>query len=122
MPGKQMAQFNKRFTNHLIGVVSPFIPPWATVTHVGRKSGKTYKTPVAAFVAGNTVAISLAYGADVDWALNLAAAGSGELTRLGKTKPLTNVRIIERSQRGDAPKGLRRVVGANSHTLIGELA
>jgi deazaflavin-dependent oxidoreductase (nitroreductase family) len=49
--------------------------PFALVRHVGRRSGRTYETPlVLARVPGGFVA-ELTYGETVDWYRNVAAAG-----------------------------------------------
>jgi deazaflavin-dependent oxidoreductase (nitroreductase family) len=49
--------------------------PFALVRHVGRRSGRTYETPlVVARVPGGFV-IELTYGPGVDWYRNIAAAG-----------------------------------------------
>jgi deazaflavin-dependent oxidoreductase (nitroreductase family) len=69
--------FNKHVLNpamlHLAGR-----PHWyaARLEHVGRRSGRSYATPlVAAEVPGGFV-IPLPYGPDVDWLRNLRAGGA----------------------------------------------
>ncbi|GAB7067305.1 nitroreductase family deazaflavin-dependent oxidoreductase [Mycobacterium hodleri] len=53
--------------------------PFALLRHTGRRSGRTYETPlILARVAGGFVA-ELTYGADVAWCRNLAANGRGEV-------------------------------------------
>ena len=116
-----MAQFNRRYTNRLLGLWAPHLPPWAVVVHRGRRTGAIHRTPVAAFIAGSTVAISLAYGADTDWVKNLLAGGGGELIRRGRTVALTNPRVIERSHREELPRSLQRVGSASPHTLLADL-
>jgi deazaflavin-dependent oxidoreductase (nitroreductase family) len=77
-----MGRFNKRVTNrvmvHLVGWWT-----FAEVEHVGRRSGRTYRTPVNAFRDGGRVTIGLAYGPGVDWVRNIRAAGGCRL-RLGQ--------------------------------------
>jgi hypothetical protein len=46
---RSLARFNKRFTNHLTSKVAGNVPGFAIVTHVGRKSGRIYRTPVNVF-------------------------------------------------------------------------
>ena len=49
--------------------------PFSLVRHVGRKTGRTYETPVIlARVPGGFVA-ELTYGSNVSWYRNIAAAG-----------------------------------------------
>lgn len=71
-------QLNKRFLNkalvHLAGV-----GPFVEVEHVGRRSGRVFRTPIMAFRDGSTITIALTYGPDVDWLKNLRAAGGGRM-------------------------------------------
>lgn len=48
---------------------------YAAVTHLGRRSGHTYTTPVRAIPFGDGFVIPLPYGADTDWCRNVLAAG-----------------------------------------------
>jgi deazaflavin-dependent oxidoreductase (nitroreductase family) len=49
--------------------------PMVELEHVGRTSGRTFRTPLMAFRHGDTVTIALTYGADVQWLKNITAAG-----------------------------------------------
>jgi deazaflavin-dependent oxidoreductase (nitroreductase family) len=61
----------------------------ATLTHTGRRSGKTYSTPVGAHISGGSAVIPLTFGNTSDWVRNVLAAG-GCLIRLNGTEyPLT---------------------------------
>lgn len=78
---QRLAEINKVVTNrvlrHLVG-----IGPFAELEHVGRTSGRRYRTVLMAFREGEALTIALTYGPDVDWLRNLRAAGGGRL-RLG---------------------------------------
>ena len=54
--------------------------------HVGRQSGRTYRTPLMAFPdpGGGALTIALTYGPDVDWLANLRHAGRGRLLLRGR--------------------------------------
>jgi deazaflavin-dependent oxidoreductase (nitroreductase family) len=52
-------------------------PIFAVVEHRGRRTGRQYATPVAARRIAGGFAITLAFGAQVDWYRNLLAAGGG---------------------------------------------
>jgi deazaflavin-dependent oxidoreductase (nitroreductase family) len=56
----------------------------ARLTHTGRRSGRTYTTPVGARLAGDIVLIPLTFGNQSDWSRNVLAAGHCHL-RLGGT-------------------------------------
>ena len=47
----------------------------ARLTHTGRRSGRTYVTPVGARRAGDVVLIPLTFGSRSDWSRNVLAAG-----------------------------------------------
>ena len=50
-------------------------PGMGILEHVGRKSGKQYRTPLNVFPTDDGVAILLTYGPDRDWLKNITAAG-----------------------------------------------
>ncbi|MFQ6172432.1 nitroreductase family deazaflavin-dependent oxidoreductase [Oryzobacter sp. R7] len=79
---RALGRFNSRVTNkalvHLVGRWT-----FAEVEHVGRRSGRRYRTPVNAFREGDRVTIGLTYGRRVDWFRNIVAAGGCRL-RLGR--------------------------------------
>src|SRR5262249_1796055 len=49
---RALARFNRLVTNRVLGVVAPWMPPFAVVVHRGRSSGRVYRTPVWAFRRG----------------------------------------------------------------------
>ncbi len=69
-------RFNKRILNpaklNLAGGASS---PYAVVRHVGRRSGRTYATPVRVRPTPEGFIIPLPYGSEVDWCRNVLAAG-----------------------------------------------
>ena len=83
---------NKRYVNPLVLRVSSRVPPFATVHHRGRRSGRPFTTPVLAFREPPSataprkvrVIIALTYGSDVDWLRNVEAAGLFGLTQIGR--------------------------------------
>jgi deazaflavin-dependent oxidoreductase (nitroreductase family) len=60
-------------------------PIFAIVEHRGRRSGRTYQTPVAARRTSDGFVIALAFGAQVDWYRNLQAAGEAAVRWRGRT-------------------------------------
>jgi len=63
------------------------------LTHVGRSSGRTYRTPMDAHKIDGGYAFILVYSSECDWVRNVLAAGTAELQHGGKTVSLTNPRI-----------------------------
>jgi len=95
-----LRRVNRVVTNPLMGTIAWLVPPLAVVHHVGRRSGRRYRTPVLAFRSSDGVVIPLTYGRDVDWARNLVAAKGGELDRLGQRVQFRNPRIVDGAAAG----------------------
>jgi deazaflavin-dependent oxidoreductase (nitroreductase family) len=64
-------------------------PIFAVVKHCGRKTGRVYRTPVAARRSGDGFTIALAFGAQADWYRNLVAAGGGTIRWRGDVYSVT---------------------------------
>ena len=97
-----VARFNKRVTNPLLRHLAGH--GWfVEVEHAGRRSGKTYRTPIMAFRQGPTITVALTYGRDVDWLHNLRAAGGGRMHVKGSLVTLGAPRDLSESE------GLRRM-------------
>ena len=90
---RSIARFNRRFTNRLALKVAGYLPGFAIVSHVGRKSGRAYRTPVNAFRTDDGYIIALTYGVESDWVKNVLAAGSCELQTRGRRVCLVNPHI-----------------------------
>ena len=60
-----VARFNRRVTNPLLGGLSKRAPGLAMILHRGRKSGKTYQTPMMIFDADDGWVMALTYGSKV---------------------------------------------------------
>lgn len=58
--------------------------PFSLVRHVGRKSGKTYETPIVVARVPEGFIAELTYGEDVNWYRNIVAAGGCEVFVDGK--------------------------------------
>jgi deazaflavin-dependent oxidoreductase (nitroreductase family) len=89
-----MRRVNRAVTNRLMGPLAGVLPPLAVVHHVGRKSGRAYRTPVLAFPVAGGYVTPLPYGTDTDWCRNMVEAGKGRLERLGQQVPVRNPRIV----------------------------
>ncbi|GIG23695.1 hypothetical protein Cch01nite_44190 [Cellulomonas chitinilytica] len=72
---------NRRFTNPLLGRLSDDVAPFATLHHVGRASGRRYRTPIMAFPTARGFAVALTYGPDVQWLRNIEAGQPARLVR-----------------------------------------
>jgi deazaflavin-dependent oxidoreductase (nitroreductase family) len=108
---RSMARFNKSFTNRLTLRVAGYLPGFAIVSHIGRKSGRAYRTPVNAFRIDDGYIIALTYGSESDWVKNVLAAGSCELQTRGRRVRLTNPRIETDKTKSWAPLPVRLILG-----------
>ena len=59
---RSVAAFNRAFTNRITSLFAARLPGFGILTHVGRKSGKLYRTPVNVFREPDGFLIALAYG------------------------------------------------------------
>jgi deazaflavin-dependent oxidoreductase (nitroreductase family) len=66
----------------------------AILSHVGRRSGRTYETPLGACAYGDGFVLPLAYGSQTDWCRNVMAAGTCTLAWKGHTYELERPEII----------------------------
>ncbi|MBI3786398.1 MAG: nitroreductase family deazaflavin-dependent oxidoreductase [Deltaproteobacteria bacterium] len=108
-----MRRVNRVFTNPVLGTVAPYVPPLAVIHHVGRKSGKAYRTPVVAFRSKTGFVIPMTYGRDVDWGRNILAARGCELVQRGQRTKLRNPRIVGRDAAyKQLPPGVRSALWA----------
>lgn len=71
-----VARANKIGLNRFTKYIAPWAPGWAIVVHRGRKSGRTFRTPLWAFRRHNGFVIALTYGPETDWVRNVLAAGA----------------------------------------------
>ena len=57
----------------------------SVVRHVGRKTGRSYGTPVEAFATDDGFVIALPYGSGTDWIKNVLATESATIVTEGET-------------------------------------
>ncbi|WP_280342617.1 nitroreductase family deazaflavin-dependent oxidoreductase [Nocardia neocaledoniensis] len=71
---------------------------WPVLTHTGRRSGRTYQTPLDAFPVDGGYLFVLVYGARSDWVRNILAAGSARLRVEGAEVELTAPRLVDEAE------------------------
>ena len=70
----------------------------AQIRHVGRRSGRTYTTPVSARRSGDTVLIALTFGNQSDWSRNVRSAGGGSIRIEGDDFEVTQPQVMSRHE------------------------
>src|SRR5215467_4512741 len=66
----------------------------SVVRHVGRRSGRTYQTPVNAVQHEDSFLIALPYGKRTDWLNNVPAKGSATIVTNGHTYQVDRPEVI----------------------------
>jgi deazaflavin-dependent oxidoreductase (nitroreductase family) len=90
----RLARFNRYVTNPVQRLWAGRLPGMGILAHVGRKSGKPYRTPLSMFEVPGGYAVFLTYGPDRDWVRNLTAAGNAEVVHRGRTVEVTNPQLV----------------------------
>jgi len=90
MPHWWAEQINKRFFNPKALVSGN----WEVITHVGRSSGKTHRTPLASWEVDGTRVFVIVYGSRSDWVQNILSSGRATLETGGQTEELGSPRLI----------------------------
>ena len=115
---RRVASFNRRINNPIQRQYAWLLPPWVIIVHRGRRSGRTYRTPVNAYRRGNTLAAVILYGEQSDWVRNVLAGG-GQVVRGGRTYELLNPRVVDlREAAQDAIPAAARTIGRLSQKLL----
>lgn len=74
---RAVAKFNRRVTNPAARSITPWLPCQGTLEHVGRKSGRRYRTPLLVFPTPDGFLVLIGYGLHSDWVKNVLAGGQG---------------------------------------------
>jgi deazaflavin-dependent oxidoreductase (nitroreductase family) len=90
MAGK--AQHRRHESDHKF--VSGLLPAFDILRHVGRKSGKVYRTPVNVFRARNGLIITLTCSSQSEWVKNLLACRRAELKTRAKKYQLSRPSVV----------------------------
>ena len=108
---KRLARFNLHVTNRVLGPVARQLPGFAVVSHVGRRSGRVYRTPVNLFRDGDRYAIALTYGSDSQWVRNVLAAGAVDIETRGRRVRHVAPEIVHDARRALVPEPIRPILG-----------
>ena len=111
-----LAKINIAFTNRITGLFAGWLPSFGILTHVGRKSGRLYRTPVNVFREPDGFLIALTYGRDSGWVRNVLAAGGCQLeTRCMRYQLFAPVIVHDATRRRFPPivRIVLRLIDAN---------
>lgn len=95
---RAVAEFNRRVTNPAARSITPWLPYLGTLEHVGRKSGRRYRTPLLVFPTPDGFVVLIGYGLHSDWVKNVLASGQAVLHRRGRSIALVNPRLVSKAE------------------------
>lgn len=108
-----------RYVNPVTRPVAKRLPSFAVLTHRGRKSGRSYQTPINVFRRGDDYLFYLTYGSDVEWVKNVLATGSCTIETRGQVVDLVEPQLITDPELRPAPAHVRfverRIAGATQY-------
>jgi deazaflavin-dependent oxidoreductase (nitroreductase family) len=81
---KAVARFARDVINPVTRHFAGRMPPFAIVRHVGRWSGREYRTPIMVFRSPDGLVIALTYGPGTDWVRNVFVAGEATIEYGGR--------------------------------------
>jgi deazaflavin-dependent oxidoreductase (nitroreductase family) len=95
---RAVARLNRRITNPLARSVARWVPTLGILEHVGRKSGKRYRTPLTIFRTGDGYVILIGYGPETNWVKNVLAGGGATIRMHGKTVAVGEPRLVSKAE------------------------
>jgi deazaflavin-dependent oxidoreductase (nitroreductase family) len=108
---RTLGRFNKAVTNHVTGLFAGRLPGFGIIAHRGRRSGRTYHTPVNVFRRpGGGLILALTYGR-ADWVENVLTAGQATIRMQGRAYDVRNPRLVTDPTRAGLPAPVRAVLG-----------
>ena len=95
---RRFARFNRRVANPVIRRFAGTFGPFALVRHQGRRTGRTYTTPVLAFGTRDELFVGVLYGANSDWVRNVVESGHAEVRWHRESTEYRHVELVARDR------------------------
>lgn len=111
---RQVARFNQRVANPVLGPITWFLPSFGRIEHVGRRTGRTHIAPMMAFRSRDQrhLTFALTYGPGAQWVQNALAAGEVTfVSRWSGRVRLTDIHVTHDPTRRAMPPVIRPVLG-----------
>jgi len=86
-----------RLVNPLILLIAGtrFFPFYGVIHHRGRRSGKSYRTPVVVAATGQGLIVPMPWGENTDWYRNVRAAGECVIRWKGRDYPVVQPEVVD---------------------------
>lgn len=110
----RLGRINRRVTNPILWPVMARLPRsgFGRIVHVGRRSGRVYRTPMLGFRRGDRIVFALTYGPRTQWVQNVLTVGACDFETRSATRHLVEPRLFRDPERRSVPPLVRRVLGA----------
>ena len=72
-----------------------WLPLYGVIEHRGRRSGKSFRTPVVARPTGDGFVVPMPWGEGTDWYRNVRAADGATIRWNGRDYPLVDPEVID---------------------------
>jgi deazaflavin-dependent oxidoreductase (nitroreductase family) len=109
----------KRYVNPVTRPLARRLPAFGLLTYQGRKTGRTYQTPINVFRRGDAYFFFLTYGSDVEWVKNILSTGRCSLETRGQVVELVEPELITDPELRPAPPVVRfverRIAGVTNY-------
>jgi deazaflavin-dependent oxidoreductase (nitroreductase family) len=94
---RRVIRFVARFVNPLTLLIAGrrWMPVVGVMRHRGRRSGRTYATPLGMRRLGDSFFFPLTFTENAAWYQNIQAAGSASVTYLGQEHVLVGAEVID---------------------------
>jgi deazaflavin-dependent oxidoreductase (nitroreductase family) len=103
----QARHFVTRFVNPVTRLFAGWAPGFGIVIYEGRRTGRTYHTPINVLPRGDDYVFVLTYGSDAEWVKNVQAAGECRIRTRGRERKLVDPKLIVDPTRRLAPRFVR---------------
>src|SRR5262245_20990042 len=91
---RALSSFVTHWIDPLLRPFAGWLPGFCVLTHVGRRSGRTYRTPLNVFRRGSRVVFALTYGSEAEWVRNVLAAGECDIRTRRRDLHLVGPRVV----------------------------
>jgi deazaflavin-dependent oxidoreductase (nitroreductase family) len=92
------ARFNRRIINPMARSLGQWAPTQGVLEHVGRKSGKRYRTPLTVLDTDDGYVIPIGYGLESHWVQNALAGGPTSVHKHRKTVAVSQPRLVSKAE------------------------
>ncbi|MET0772871.1 MAG: nitroreductase family deazaflavin-dependent oxidoreductase [Candidatus Limnocylindrales bacterium] len=108
-----LASFVTHWVDPLLRPFADVLPGFCVLTHVGRRSGRVYRTPLNVFRRRDRVVFALTYGSGAEWVRNVLAAGACDIRTMRRDLHLVRPEVVVDAELRDLPWLPRVIERAN---------